>query len=78
MKKTVAIITGLLLSVASFAQIKGKVVDQSTKEVLTGATVGTDKGTITTGLDGTFVLKAAKAVDIWYCFSIIFVVIFLF
>lgn len=63
MKKTVAIIAGLLLSVASFAQVKGKVVDQNTKEVLTGATISTDKGTITTGLDGTFVLKAAKAGD---------------
>lgn len=63
MKKTVAIIAGLLLSVASLAQVKGKVVDQNTKEVLTGATVGTGKGTITTGLDGTFVLKTAKAGD---------------
>lgn len=63
MKKTVAIIAGLLLSVTSFAQIKGKVVDQNTKEVLTGATVTAGKTNVTTGLDGTFNLKTAKAGD---------------
>ena len=63
MKKTTAIIAGLLLSVASFAQISGKVVDQNTKEVLTGATVTAGKGSVTSGLDGTFVLKTAKAGD---------------
>ena len=63
MKKTVAIIAGLLFSVTTFAQVKGKVVDQNTKEVLTGATVTAGKGNVTTGLDGTFVLKTAKAGD---------------
>ena len=61
MKKTVAIIAGLFLSVASFAQIKGKVVDQNTKEVLAGASISTEKGASTTsGLDGTFELKTTK------------------
>ena len=63
MKKTVAIIAALFLSVASFAQVKGRVVDQNTKEVLSGASVSTQKQSTTTGLDGTFDLKTAKAGD---------------
>ena len=60
MKKTVAIIAGLFLTVASFAQVKGRVVDQNTKEPLVGASVSTQKQSTTTGLDGTFELKTAK------------------
>ena len=60
MKKTVAIIAALFLSVASFAQVKGRVVDQNTKEALAGASVSTAKQSTTTGLDGTFELKTAK------------------
>ena len=51
----------MLLSLGTFAQIKGRVVDQSTKEALPGATIGTTKGGTTSGLDGTFELKTAKA-----------------
>ena len=39
MKKAKLLVAAMLLSVASFAQIKGKVVDASTGEVLIGATV---------------------------------------
>ena len=63
MKKTAILIAALFLGMTSFAQIKGKVVDQNTKEVLTGATVSTEKGSVTSGLDGTFDLKTAKAGD---------------
>jgi len=59
MKKTKLLFAALLLSVASFAQIKGKVVDASTKEVLVGATVNN----VLTALDGSFNLKTAKAGD---------------
>ena len=59
MKKTKLLVAALLLSVASFAQIKGKVVDASTKEVLVGATVNN----VATALDGSFNLKTAKAGD---------------
>jgi outer membrane receptor protein involved in Fe transport len=62
MKKTSILTFGLmLLSLGTFAQIKGRVVDQSTKEALPGATIGTTKGGVTSGLDGTFELKTAKA-----------------
>jgi len=50
----------VVFSSGSFAQIKGKVVDASTKEVLVGATVGNSKQTTTTNLDGTFELKSIK------------------
>ena len=64
MKKTMVLVFGLMtLSLSSFSQIKGKVVDQTTKEVLSGASVTTDKGGVTSGLDGTFDLKTAKAGD---------------
>ena len=61
MKKTMVLIFGLMATVSSFAQIKGKVVDQTTKEVLAGATISSEKGESTTsGLDGTFELKKTK------------------
>ena len=62
MKKIAILTFGLLLTaLSSFAQIKGRVVDATTKEVLVGATINTDKGTgVTSGLDGTFELKSAK------------------
>lgn len=54
---------GLMMTISSFAQIKGRVLDQTSKDVLSGATVTTEKGSVTTGLDGTFSLKTAKAGD---------------
>ena len=61
MKKTMVLMIGLMATLSSFAQIKGKVVDQTTKEVLAGATISTEKGESTTsGLDGTFELKKTK------------------
>ena len=51
----------VVFSTGSFAQIKGKVVDATTKEVLVGATVGNSKQTTTTNLDGTFELKTVKS-----------------
>lgn len=51
----------MLTAFSSFAQITGRVVDATTKEVLAGATVGTEKTSVTTGLDGTFELKTVKA-----------------
>jgi outer membrane receptor protein involved in Fe transport len=62
MKKTAILTLGLMLTAfSSFAQITGRVVDATTKEVLAGATVGTDKTSVTSGLDGTFELKTVKA-----------------
>jgi outer membrane receptor protein involved in Fe transport len=62
MKKTAILTLGLMLTAfSSFAQITGRVVDATTKEVLAGATVGTEKSNVTTGLDGTFELKTVKA-----------------
>jgi outer membrane receptor protein involved in Fe transport len=63
MKKTAMLIAALFLGMTTFAQIKGKVVDQNTKEVLAGATVSTEKGSVTSGLDGTFEFKTAKNGD---------------
>jgi len=62
MKKTMVLVLGLMtLSLASFSQIKGKVLDQTTKEVLANASISTEKGeTTTSGLDGTFTLKKTK------------------
>ena len=52
---------GLMMTLSSIAQIKGKVVDQTTKEVLANATITSEKGESTTsGLDGTFTLKSTK------------------
>lgn len=65
MKKT--IFTTLLMTVISlgaFAQIKGKVVDQSTKEPLVGATITYGKDGTTTSLDGSFNLKSANEGDL--------------
>ena len=51
----------MTLGLSSFAQIKGKVVDQTTKEVLANATITSEKGeNVTSGLDGTFELKTTK------------------
>ena len=62
MKKTAILTLGLMLTAfSSFAQITGRVVDATTKEVLAGATVGTEKTSVTSGLDGTFELKTVKA-----------------
>ena len=63
MKKTMMLMFGLMMTISSFAQIKGRVIDQTSKDVLSGATVTTEKGSVTTGLDGTFNLKTAKAGD---------------
>ena len=51
----------MLLGVSSFAQIKGRVVDQTTKETLPGVSISTVKGGVVSGLDGTFDFKTAKA-----------------
>lgn len=63
MKKTAIIIAMLLCGAVSFAQVKGKVVDKSTKEVLVGATVATTNSSVSTALDGSFNLKTAKVGD---------------
>jgi outer membrane receptor protein involved in Fe transport len=64
MKKTsIMTIVLMLLSVVSFAQIKGRVIDQTTKETLPGVNIITTKGGVTTGLDGTFTLKTSKSGD---------------
>ena len=40
MKKVIVLMLGLMtLSLSSFSQIKGKVVDQTTKEILANATI---------------------------------------
>ncbi len=55
----------MTLGLSSFAQIIGKVVDQTTKEVLANASITTEKGeNITSGLDGTFELKTTKKGEI--------------
>jgi outer membrane receptor protein involved in Fe transport len=52
---------GLMMTLSSIAQITGKVVDQTTKEVLANASITSEKGeTTTSGLDGTFTLKTTK------------------
>ena len=61
MKKTGLLLSALFVTMMSFGQISGKVVDGSTKEVLAGASITTEKGASTTsGLDGTFTLKTTK------------------
>ena len=51
----------MFVTLMSFGQITGKVIDASTKEVLAGASITTEKGaTTTSGLDGTFTLKTTK------------------
>jgi outer membrane receptor protein involved in Fe transport len=55
------LLTLVVISQGALAQIKGKVVDASTKEVLVGANVGNSKQTTTTNLDGTFELKSVKS-----------------
>ena len=55
----------MTLSLSSFAQIKGKIVDQTTKEVLANASITSEKGeNITSGLDGSFELKTTKKGEI--------------
>ena len=62
MKKTTILTFGMiLLGISSFAQIKGRVVDQTTKETLPGVSISTGKGGVVSGLDGTFNFKTAKA-----------------
>ena len=61
MKKVGLLLSGLFLTMMSFGQISGKVIDGATKEVLAGASISTEKGVSTTsGLDGTFTLKTTK------------------
>ena len=61
MKKAGLLLSALFLTIASFAQISGRVVDGTTKEALAGASISTEKGVNTTsGLDGTFTLKTTK------------------
>lgn len=67
MKKTIFLIVAMMTTIASFAQIKGKVTDQNTKEVLVGATVshkGMKNHSTTTGSDGNFLLKGVKEGDV--------------
>jgi outer membrane receptor protein involved in Fe transport len=61
MKKISLFLFSTLLFGLSFGQIKGKVVDATTKEVLVGATVSAGKISVSTQLDGSFELKTAKA-----------------
>ena len=63
MKKTSLLVLAMIATLASFAQIKGKVVDKTTKEVLVGATISSANTNITTALDGSFNAKTAKAGD---------------
>ena len=60
MKKVILLLSIALTSFASFGQIKGKVIDAETKEVLVGATISNGKTGVTSGLDGTFDFKTAK------------------
>ena len=61
MKKVSLLLSAMFITILSFAQISGKVVDGVTKEVLAGASITTEKGASTTsGLDGTFTLKTTK------------------
>jgi outer membrane receptor protein involved in Fe transport len=65
MKKTIILTLGLMfMAFSTFAQIKGRVVDQTTKEALVGVTVSSGKNGTTTGLDGTFDLKKVKSGDV--------------
>jgi outer membrane receptor protein involved in Fe transport len=65
MKKTIILTLGLMfMAFSTFAQIKGRVVDQTTKEALVGVTISSGKIGTTTGLDGTFDLKKVKSGDI--------------
>ena len=63
MKKVLLLLGITLTSFVSFGQIKGKVIDAQTKEVLVGATINGVKGGVTSGLDGTFEFKSAKVGD---------------
>ena len=66
MKKTGLLLSALFLTMVSFGQISGRVVDAGTKEVLAGATVqhGEMKDHLTTtGLDGTFKIEGVKKDD---------------
>ena len=63
MKKVLLLLAITFTSFVSFGQIKGKVVDAQTKEVLVGATISNGKTGVTSGLDGTFDFKTAKVGD---------------
>ena len=63
MKKVLLLLSIALTSFASFGQVKGTVVDAQTKEVLVGATISNGKNGVTSGLDGSFNFKSAKAGD---------------
>lgn len=63
MKKVGLLLSALFVTIVSFAQISGRVVDGATKEVLSGATVTSGKTNVSTGLDGTFVVKTLKTGD---------------
>jgi len=53
----------LAISYGASAQVKGRVVDQTSKEPIVGATVIYQKESTTSELDGTFELKTAKSGD---------------
>lgn len=65
MKKVIVLMLGLMtLSLSSFSQIKGKVVDQTTKEILANATITSSKGeSVTSGFDGSFALTKTNKGD---------------
>ena len=61
MKKVGLLLSAMFITILSFSQISGKVIDGATKEVLAGASITTEKGAnATSGLDGTFTLKTTK------------------
>lgn len=61
MKKVSLLLGTMFITFLSFGQIKGKVVDGSTKEVLVGATITSENVTVVSGQDGSFELKTAKS-----------------
>ena len=63
MKKTALVLLTTMICSMSFGQIKGKVVDATTKEVLVGASVKSGKQTTQTKLDGSFEMKDVKSGD---------------
>jgi iron complex outermembrane receptor protein len=63
MKKAGLVLSALFVTMMSFGQISGRIVDGQTKEVLAGASVNAGKTGVTSGLDGTFTIKAAKVGD---------------
>jgi len=66
MKKVGLLLSALFVTMVSFGQISGRVVDAGTKEVLAGATVQHSEMKdhfTTTGLDGTFKIAGVKKDD---------------